>query len=264
MKRLLSSIIVLLVMSGCASNSTKTQSKTIANKNPDKYVSTMIQIAYEHLRRGKFPEARHALSRAIDEDDSHWGIYLGLAKVNEGELEDKEAIKNYKKAMELGGGTEAEYHYGAYLFNHGEFDKSCATFANVVENKNYERRSSAFHSLAQCEEKRGNTAKSIEHLNKAAVLDSNNYVARIALAQHYFNVKDFYLGWQNYVVYLELVQQNMAKYSASNVLLGTRLAAMNRQFNTRDHLVNILETQFGNSREAKEYFSSSTVTLEEK
>lgn len=244
------SAIILLV--GCSSTPAK-NSNTTSVKDPEKALNLYVQIAYEHLRRNKFPEARYAINRALEVSDQHWPTYLGLAKINEGEKEFATAEVNYKKASELGGGLEVDFHYGAFLFNQGKYEAACAKFRSVVLDQNYERRSNAYTALARCENKLGNNQAAVDAYNKAILLDKNNSEAYLALASWYQQEKNFPLAWQYFQGFAKLANQGRAGYSAGSLLVGIRLAAMNKAFDQRDKFVAMLDTNFPNSPEYREY-----------
>jgi tetratricopeptide (TPR) repeat protein len=150
----------------------------IIKEGREAYPEDADLIVYElnyYLKNQKFDEAKNNLMLAIEKEPDNKQLYFSLGVVYQELGNTEEAVKAYKKAIELDPQYfDAVYNLGAFYFNEGvEMNNE----ANEIEdNKAYE----AKRAEAKEEFKKG-----LPYLEKAHELDPNDTSAIVSLQQLY-------------------------------------------------------------------------------
>ena len=135
-------------------------------------------IVYElnyYLQTQKFDEAKNNLLLAIEKEPDNKQLYFSLGVVYQELGNTEEAVKAYKKAIELDSEYfDAIYNLGAFYFNEGVEMNNAAN--EIEDNDAYK----AKRAEAKEEFKKG-----LPHLEKAHVLDPSDMGAMASLQQLY-------------------------------------------------------------------------------
>ncbi|MCZ4408456.1 tetratricopeptide repeat protein [Cryomorphaceae bacterium 1068] len=135
-------------------------------------------IVYElnyYLQSKKFDEAKNNLLLAIEKEPDNKQLYFSLGVVYQELGNTEEAVKAYKKAIEIDPEYfDAVYNLGAFYFNNGVEMNNAAN--EIEDNKAYE---------AKRAEAKAEFEKGLPHLEKAHQLDPTDVGAMASLQQLY-------------------------------------------------------------------------------
>ena len=101
-------LALLLVLSGCSSNSTQQGMKSAS---PEETIEAYTQLGLQYLRAGDTVSAKDALQRVLEIDDGYAGVYNALALTFQVEQEYALAEKNFRKAVSLDSDSAISYNF---------------------------------------------------------------------------------------------------------------------------------------------------------
>ncbi|PTY36091.1 hypothetical protein BGP77_01880 [Saccharospirillum sp. MSK14-1] len=250
MKRLTLAALVMVLLAGCVTTSSRTRLDEQANT--DQAVQTYIQIGYRHFENNNLHQAKAALNEALSLDDQAAGAYLGLARVFDVERETALAEENFQRAVRYGGGTESTFQYAVFLYNEGRYQAARDRFSDVTDDAFYLRRAQSFEYLALSERRLGHDAAAIAAYRRTLTLDRQRASAYLGLADLLYHQGESSDAFDAYQSFRRLAD---AQQSASSLWLGIRLAeAINRPELTVE-LADQLARRFANSEEFQLYQS---------
>jgi tetratricopeptide (TPR) repeat protein len=150
----------------------------IVKEGREAYPEDADLIVYElnyYLQNQKFEEAKNNLLLAIEKEPDNKQLYFSLGVVYDNIGNPEEAIKAYKKAIEIDPDYfDAAYNLGAFYFNRGvEMNNE----ANEIEDNDKYK--------AKREEAKAEFSKGLPHLEKAHELDPSDMGALASLQQLY-------------------------------------------------------------------------------
>jgi tetratricopeptide (TPR) repeat protein len=150
----------------------------IVKEGREAYPEDADLIVYElnyYLQNQKFEEAKNNLLLAIEKEPDNKQLYFSLGVVYDNIGNPEEAIKAYKKAIEIDPDYfDAAYNLGAFYFNRGVEMNNEAN--EIDDNDKYK---------AKREEAKAEFSKGLPHLEKAHELDPSDMGAMASLQQLY-------------------------------------------------------------------------------
>lgn len=217
--------------------------------------NTYVQIAYAHISRGNYQEAKRPLEKALELNDESGGAYIGLALIYAREDEPELAEKNFKLAMRYDETPEARYQYATWLYNQGRLKESYKQMNRVTQNTTYGRRSQAFEILGIISMRMEKPEQAVEHFEKAITLNRQQASAYINLAQAHLTLDREVAGYRAYQGFVRLVKIEMARHNAATLWLGVQLAHLNNDLNAEGSYSLQLEKLYPSSNEYLAYQS---------
>lgn len=252
MTRLALAALLGVMLSACV---TTTTGPFEDKKDLDQAVQTYIQIGYRHFENNNLYQAKQALNEALAIDDEASGAYLGLARVFEVEEELELAEQNFRRAIDTGGGTEAVFQYGVFLYNQQRYEEARDRFQEAAGDAFYERRAQSFEFLAISERRLGRIEAAIDAYQRAIVLDADNPNTRLGLAELRFDQGEAAGAWRAYNGFADLVRDSKADFGPYSLWLGIRIAHANGDDELQSDLAARLSDRFADSEEYRLYQS---------
>jgi len=200
---LITMLLIMLWLSGCASNTglTSQQQPEAANAN------TRLGVAY--LERNNLPRALNALTRALEIAPGHVEALQALALVYQQQGEMALANTYFKKALqEAPDFTQARNNYAAFLFAQGDYTRACDQLETASEDAQYPRRSQLFSNLGQCYIAQNNIDQARTALQRAQQIDPRYAQSYYLLAKLEFSQGNLSQAWQPLQTYLQLATPN--------------------------------------------------------
>ncbi|MEJ2044262.1 MAG: tetratricopeptide repeat protein [Reinekea sp.] len=252
MQKLLQVIVVsiCLLVSSCV---TKTISPYDDKKDLAKAERSYIQLGYGYFERDNFLEAKKSLTTALEINSRSAGAHIGLARVYDRELEYELANDHFRKAIRYGGGSEAHFQYGVYLYNRHEYQGAYREFKTVLKDTIYERRPQAFEYQAIVSSRLGKTDESISYYRRAIALTNDLPNAHLGLTRIYFNRGENDVAYKYYGGFIRLVREQQVRHTAATLWLGIQLAHLNNDANLEASLELQLKNQFKKTPQYKQY-----------
>jgi len=144
----------------------------------EQYPNDADLIIYElnyYLQNGKYQEAEDNLKLAIEKEPNNKQLYFSLGVVYENLEKPEEAVKAYKKAIEIDADYfDANYNLGAFYFNQGVEMNNAAN--EIQDNKKYDAARAEAKKVFQ---------KAKPYLEKAHAQDETDMGALVSLSQLY-------------------------------------------------------------------------------
>ncbi|MFT4580751.1 MAG: type IV pilus assembly protein PilF [Gammaproteobacteria bacterium] len=162
---LAASMLLLLALGGCASN---TNTEKIKPQDRGKVADLNTKIAIAYIRDGDFEPALEKLEKAISADPNHAPAYstLGLLYNRVGEFD--EAEKNFEKAVRLDPKSSAILNnYGQVLCQHEQYEKGQKMFLRANENSLYRTPEIALSNAGTCAMAAGDLGAAETHFRDA-------------------------------------------------------------------------------------------------
>lgn len=246
--------LMVLVFAVFASGCVTTSSSPFAeNKDLSEAVETYTQIGYRHFQNNNLFEAKQSLNQALSIDRKAAGAHLGLARVFDVEQDDDLAESHFKKAIRYGGGTEALFQYGVFLYNHQRYEDAFEVFGKVAEDKFYGRRALSFEFLALAARRVGDQETAIKAYERAIVLDRLLVNSYVGLADVYESRDQPAKAMNAYQGFLSLVRADKTTHTPHTLWLGIRLADATGNSNLLSSLELQLRSRFPGSDEYRRY-----------
>lgn len=239
--------VMTLALAGCVT--TTTNDPLAKKKDLDKAEETYIQIAYAHISRRNYQDAKRPLNRALEINDQSAGAYIGLALVYAAEDEPKLAEDNFKKAIRYDQTPEARFQYASWLYNTGELKDSYKQMERVTEDADYVRRYQAFEILGIISMRLGEPEDAAEQFQKTITLNRQQASAYVNLAQAYVALGDETRAYRSYQGFARLVRIDLAEQTPSTLWLGVQLAHLNNDLDSESSYALQLQSLYPNSRE---------------
>lgn len=243
-------VAVVTLLSACV---TTTTSRFDEQRDLDQSVQTYIQIGYRHFENDNLFQAKQALREALDLDAQAAGAHLGLARVFDAEQELEPADEHFQLAIRYGGGSEANFQYGVFLYNQGYYPAARDQFAEAANDLYYQRRAQSFEFLAISERRLNHNEAAIDAYERALVLDRNRVNAYLALAEMRFDRGEIDAAWTAFNGFADRVAEDQAQYGPYSVWLGIRIAAAAGQAERQAELVTLLQQRFADSEQYQRY-----------
>ncbi|NVK40974.1 MAG: type IV pilus biogenesis/stability protein PilW [Oceanospirillaceae bacterium] len=218
-------LALLLVLSGCSSNSTQ---QGMQSASPEKSVEAYTQLGLQYLRAGDTLSAKDALQRALEIDDDYADIYNGLALIFQVEQEYDLAEQNFREAVSLDSDS-AVFHnnFGAFLYARGRYEEACKELARATEDPFYPRRAQSFENLGRCYQMIGREDAAQHAFERALRLSPSRPVALLELTDLHLRAGRLAEAQGYYDRFSVLIDRRQIEHSAQSLWLGIQLARLN-------------------------------------
>ncbi|MGS2721876.1 type IV pilus biogenesis/stability protein PilW [Paraglaciecola aestuariivivens] len=154
-------LVLLLVISGCTSNTNQSIDQLKASKN-------RVDLGLTYLKNGNFSQAKFNLDKALEfaprsaDANSAMAYYYQTV----GELE--QAEKAYQYAMDLAPNNAVIANsYGAFLCLNGNYNKAKEYFLKAVNTRSYTNTAETYERLAMCSHSQGLISETEQYLRSA-------------------------------------------------------------------------------------------------
>ncbi len=245
---LFSSILIISLISGCASTSSNTA------VNNDIYNETALtararahaDLGAAYLQQGKYEIALSEFTEAIQIDPSYALAYSGLGLVYASLGEDAKADANYKKSIELQPrSSESHNNYGSFLCSRKRYDASIPHFLEAVKNPLYGTPHLAYANAGICSARKNDIINAEIYLNKALQIQPLTHSAATQLAEIQFKRGDAITAKQT------LQNALVASPGAETLWLGIKIArALGDKDNVSSYALQ-LRQQYPNAEETR-------------
>lgn len=242
-------LLLIALLAGCVTTETGGFED---KKDPQKALEFSIEAARAYIREGKWDAAKRHLKTALKIDDRNADVHEAMAEVfwNTGEFD--QAAKHFQRAVSLDGkSSRIRNNYAAFLYQQKRYKEAEAQLEIVAEDLMYDRRATALISLGRVRMKLKKYQEAKEVLERANLMDRNNPLVFIELAEAYFQLGDFAKSQQFYDAY----RNKVTGQTPAALWLGIRLAD---KFGDRDAKASYalaLRNLFPRSEEYLEYMS---------
>lgn len=186
MKKLISLLITLVIISACASNKPKELSVK------DKRANIYYAQGTRNLVDKEYTKALKNLLEAnsLREDDSKIHTNLGMAYFFKKNT--KLALKHLQYAVELDNkNSNARLNIATIHMNQGRYDLAEEQYNFVLKDLVYEEQFRTYYNLGILELKRKNYDKAIEHFNASIGIDENYCPAYFQLGKIHFSKNNY-------------------------------------------------------------------------
>jgi len=215
---LIASVAVLIALPGCVTTQTGGFEK---QKDPKKAVELSVQAARGYIQEGNWDAAKRHLKNALEIDDSDANVHETMAEVlwNTGEYE--QADIHFRRAISLDGNdSRIRNNYAAFLYSRKRYAEAETQLEKVAEDLLYDHRAEAFVNLGRVRIKLKKYAAAKDVLERAALMDRNNSLIGLELAEVSFELGEYAKAKSYYDSYRKVVNGQ----SAASLWLGIRLA----------------------------------------
>jgi type IV pilus assembly protein PilF len=240
-------LVAFIVSSGCISTTTGGFSE---DASPQKALDTRVALALDYIGVGNWVSAKRNLELAMQIDDSNAEVYEAFALVYQNTGEYELAEKNFKKSIRLDKKcARCRNNYAAFLYSQERYQEAEKQLDYVIEDPLYPGRPNAFVNLGLCRIQLFDIQGAEEAFVRALAMDRTNQVALLEVAQIRFDAGDYPTANKYYGIYRSVVPQQ----SARGLLLGIRLAQVDRDRDSEASYVLSLSSRFPNSIEYQAY-----------
>ncbi|MAD44156.1 MAG: hypothetical protein CMI02_18720 [Oceanospirillaceae bacterium] len=256
-KRLIGSVLVLIVSTALASCVTVTESRLTKKKSPEKAVENYTQLGLGYLNRNRPDLARKRLQKAlsIDEDYAPANDAMGLLWQSESEFDLAEEF--FKKAInEDSSFLIAQHHLGRLYTQLKRYDDAEEELREVAEDPYYENRASASNDLARNYYLQGKTQETIQAYGQTLRISPYNADALVNISTLLFEAQRFDESQKYFDRLARMVGRQQAQHSAHSLWLGIKLANIHGNPQRAANLASELKRSFPQSREYRLYRQS--------
>lgn len=223
MMRVLISVVILLLVSGCITEIKGPHLKADRAKSLQSY----IDLGLGYIRNGEYQRAKNNLNKAlaINSRSALAHDAFGLLFQFEGEL--ALAERHFKRAVSIQPDfSRARNNYGAFLFEQKRYDEAIKQLEKAAKDPFYPARPQAFENLGVCYLHLGEVAQAEEAFDRAVSLNATQPRALLELAELRFGKQDF-TGAKG----LFERHRKIMRPSSKSLWLGIRIA---RVFDNKD------------------------------
>jgi type IV pilus assembly protein PilF len=243
--RLLSVLIVLVFVSGCASQQTDDPDQ---KSDGQKAAEANTSLGLEYMNRGQYEVALGKLKKAVREDPGYAPGHTVLAVLYERIGEMKLAGKHYHKAYEAAPDDgDVNNNYGVYLCQTGEEKKAMVHFKKALEDPFYSSPSVAMTNAGSCALRQGDLVSADTYLRRALKFEPDFPDALINMAKLNYE-KQNYLNARAFLQRYEAV----ASHDAESLLLAYKIEIASRDTKMASNYKRLLESKFPESSQTQE------------
>ena len=240
-------ILCLLTLAACAT--TPGSNKEFRPRAPaSEAVSANINLAFEYMRRGEYEAALEKMERARLADPDYFGTYNAFGLLYQQLGQNKQAERNYKKALSLNGSDSATMNnYGQFLCQTGKIKDAEKIFLRAAENPLYNTPEVAITNAGTCLLLNNDNDGAEKHFRRALEFNSNIPVALFYMSQLSYDR-------QNYMSARGYLQRfaGISPHTAGSLLLGVRIENQLGDNDAVSSYALMLRNNFPESAETKE------------
>ncbi|UCE89107.1 MAG: type IV pilus biogenesis/stability protein PilW [Pseudomonadota bacterium] len=243
MKRIPGLLIALgaLLVAGCASQT------EVAGTDLKRASELNAELGLAYLQQGRMEIANAKLEKALEQDPSNGNANHYMAELKRRVGADDEAVRYYRKAMELLPQDSAlKNNFGVFLCSQGQYDEGFKYLFQVLEDPIYDAKDQVNENLGLCAQQRGNTHMAEQFLQTALKANPKLPNSLLAMAQISYDKRDFKPAYAYYKRFLTLSQQN-----AESLWVGILLEHQRGNRDAVQTYATLLKGKFPDSREAQ-------------
>ena len=222
-------------------------------KDPKKALEYSVQAARNYIQERNWEAAKRHLKTALDIDDNDASVHEALAQVfwNTGEFE--QADLHFRRAISIDPkDSRVRNNFAAFLYQQKRYDEAESQLEKVAEDLLYSRRADAFVNLGRVRIKLKKYDAASDVLERARLMDANNVVALLELAEATYQLGDYPKAQRYYEQYRKQVKSQ----SSASLWLGIRLADKFGDHNSRASYALALKNLYPQSEEYLAYKSA--------
>ncbi|PKM30595.1 MAG: type IV pilus biogenesis/stability protein PilW [Gammaproteobacteria bacterium HGW-Gammaproteobacteria-11] len=214
--RLATSLLCLLILTGCVTTTDQPSRKTDPNAARDAY----IQLGIGYMQQGETESAKSPLSEALKLDPRSASAHLALAQVFTQEGEYTAAERHFRSALASEpNNPRVLNNFGVFLLNQERYPEALQQFEAAVEDNLYGERSRVFANIGLTHARMGNTAEARSSFERSLRLNSRQPMPLLELARIEFAEQNYVPAWDYYLSFTRMSGQD-----ASSLWLGVQLA----------------------------------------
>lgn len=154
-----------------------------------------VELGLNYLSQDQIPRAKQKLMHAIHLANSSVEPHSALAYFFEKVGDFKEAEREHKSALRLGGMKGALYNnYGAFLYRQNRFDEAKHAFARALQDKRYEHTAEVYENAGLCALKLNDYQQAENYFDTAIRQDPKRSQAKVLKEELYSKRMSFRLG----------------------------------------------------------------------
>lgn len=196
-------VVSMLVMAGCATSQTDSQSETLTSSDQtdnQKRARIRLQLAVGYYEQRQLPIALDEIKQALQADPDFADAYSmrGLIFMDMGE--NRLAEENFQQALRLSPNSpDFNNNYGWLLCQTGRERQSLQYFEAALKNRAYRSPAKALNNAGLCSMKLNDKVAAERYFSQAFQYDPANPTTNANLASIYFDQGDyersrFYIG----------------------------------------------------------------------
>ena len=222
--RLITFLLLILFINGCASSSTVN-----SEASPDAAQQAYTQLGVQYLQAGDTVNAKSSLQRAITINERYAPAHNALGLVFQAERDFEIAERYFKRAIELEP-MSAIFHnnYGAFLYTRQRFAEACHQFSRATEDPFYPARAQAFENMGRCYLQLGRLDVAEHALRRSLDLQRDRPFAQVAMAGLLLDQGNIPEAVTWYNRFRAHVDARMAEQDANSLWIGVRIARADR------------------------------------
>lgn len=239
--------LMVLTLSGCVT-------ETVGGPDMDptrlrELAKARTALAADYYQRKQYAVSLEELARAMQADSSYSPAYGMRALVHIALLEDKDAERDFKHALDLDPkNSEVHDNYGWFLCERGREKEGVKQHLMAAKDPLYSQQGAAYMRAGECAIRANQLANAELYLEKAQILQPD-------LAQVYFDLAglsyitgDYLTAENRFNSFRKAVRDRL---TAENLLLGVRIEHKLGNRRAEAVLAQRLRTSFPDSREAQ-------------
>jgi len=243
--RLLTTLMVLVFISGCASNQSEDE-YDVSKKR--KGAESNTSLGLEYMNRGQYEVALGKLKKAVRDDPTYAPAHTVMAVLYERIGEMKLAGTHYQKAVELDPADgDTNNNYGVYLCKTDKPGQANSHFIKALEDPFYSSPSVALTNAGSCSLGSGDFERADNYLRGALKIEPEFPDALLNMARLKFDEKN-YLSARAFIQRYEAV----ATHGPDTLLLAYKIEVAANNTRAANKYKLILETNFPESNQATE------------
>jgi len=250
MRCLLSYLLMLLLLAGCAGNPAGDNLK--ARNSSNAVAETNLNLGVAYMQRGEYEKALEKLDRAYKADPDYYATQNAYGLLYQELGKPKLADEHFRKALRLNSqDSGTRNNYGQFLCQQGHYQKAESMFEKAAQNPLYKTPAIPLTNAGICAIQNHNTAKAEQYFRHALKIDPRIPAALLHMA-HISYDKGNYMSARGY---LQRYQQ-VAKHTPDSLWLGIRVE---RKLGDKDAVASyglLLKNNFPDSDEASRYLES--------
>jgi type IV pilus assembly protein PilF len=243
-------ILAGLLCAGCVTTETGGFTE---KKDPQKAIEHSVHAARNYIQQRNWEAAKRHLKIALELDDRNADVHEAMAQVfwNTGEYE--QAEQHFRRAVTLNGtSSRTRNNYAAFLFQQKRYKDAEVQLESVADDMLYDRRGNALVSLGRVRLKLKKYAEAKDALERAHLMDRDNTVAVLELAEALYQLGEYPKAQSYYDAY----RKQTKGQSPGSLWLGIRLAEKFGDQNAKASYALALKNLYPRSEEYLEYMSA--------
>lgn len=246
---LVPSLLLVLLISGCANNSPRNKESSGV---PSEIVQRQLDLGMGYLRNGDYQRAKMNLNRALDIDSKSAAVHAAFGLLFQLEGEKRLAEQYFDAAIKYDpDSAQARNSYGAFLFSEKRYPEAIEQLTQAANNRFYNNRPMVFENLGVAYMQIGDKEQADYAFTRAVQLNPEQPRALLELANIRFDEQDYTAAQELYRRHTKVSSR-----SPKTLLLCVKLARIFGRSDEQASCAEALEGIFPTSPEYQEYRES--------